>query len=151
MKQGWKHVKDKMKKNELQIQIQMEKQKQNEIQESKEINEKKNKKYEEKKKERERWRRSEELQRAALEADVANSGQDYNLRVNPELAAQRETQDRAEMERRQRYEDHIRKKEQYERSISQGVNISQLNAEQMRKVKQGLSDLFKGELNPILE
>jgi hypothetical protein len=73
------------------------------------------------------------------------------LRVNPELAAQREIQKRAEMERRQRCEDYVRKKEQYERSISHGVNIPQLNAEQTRKVKQGLSDLFKGELNPILE
>jgi hypothetical protein len=31
-----------------------------------------------------------------------------------------------------------------------GVNIPQLNSEQMRKVKQGLSNFFAGEINPIL-
>jgi hypothetical protein len=71
--------------------------------------------------------------------------------MNPETPAQRETQEHAEAERRQKRAEFIRKKEQYERNIGRGVNIAQLNADQMCRVKAGLSTLFRGELNPILE
>jgi hypothetical protein len=73
------------------------------------------------------------------------------LRINPELANQRGAQEQAETARRRKCREFTRKKEQYERNISRGVNIPQLNADQMRRVKEGLSALFKWELNPILE
>jgi hypothetical protein len=44
----------------------------------------------------------------------------------------------------------IRKKEHYENQTMAGVNVPQLNSEQMRKVKQGLSSLFADEINPML-
>jgi hypothetical protein len=91
------------------------------------------------------------LRRAATAAEAANSRRDNELRTNPQAAAERERQEHAETERRQKCTEFIRKKEQYERNISRGVNIPQLNAAQMRRVKEGLSDLFRGELNPILE
>jgi hypothetical protein len=71
--------------------------------------------------------------------------------MNPETAAQREMQEHAEAERREKGAEFIRKKEQYDRTISRGVNISQLNAYHMCRVKAGLSDLFRGDLNPVLE
>jgi hypothetical protein len=71
--------------------------------------------------------------------------------VNPALIVQQEEVQRAEAEKRRIREDFIRKKEHYEREISRGMNIPQLNADQMRRMKVGLIDLFKGELNPMLE
>jgi hypothetical protein len=44
----------------------------------------------------------------------------------------------------------IRKKEHYENQTMAGVNVPQLNSEQIRKVKQGLSSLFADEINPML-
>jgi hypothetical protein len=102
--------------------------------------------------ERERGRRrAAELRRAAEAAEEAELKRDLDLRVNPRLTAERVRQEQEKEERRMRCREYIRKKEQYERYISRGVNIPQLNTEQMRKVKEGLSDLFKGELNPLLE
>jgi hypothetical protein len=92
-----------------------------------------------------------ELRRAAAEAGPMNSRRVYDLRINSELANHREAQEQTETTRRRCCQEFIRKKEQDERHISRGVNIPQLNADQMRRVKEGLSDLFEGELNPILE
>jgi hypothetical protein len=44
----------------------------------------------------------------------------------------------------------IRKKNHHEANVSRGVNIPQLNAQQMKSVKAGLSDLFKNELNRMI-
>jgi hypothetical protein len=101
--------------------------------------------------EEERFRRSAELRKAALDAEAANFRRDHELRQNPQVAEEQERQEREETARRRRCAEYIRKKERYERSVSSGVNIPQLNGEQMRRVKEGLKDLFKGELNPILE
>jgi hypothetical protein len=44
----------------------------------------------------------------------------------------------------------IRKKEHSANQTMTGVHVLQLNSEQMRKVKQGLGDLFADEINPML-
>jgi hypothetical protein len=86
-----------------------------------------------------------------MEAEAVNPRRDYDLRTNPQAAAERERQERAETERRRKRTEFIRKKEQYEKNISRGVNIPQPSAYQMQRAKEGLSDLFRGELNPILK
>jgi hypothetical protein len=48
---------------------------------------------------RERARRTMELRRAAAEAGPMNSRRVYDLRINPELANQREAQEQAETAR----------------------------------------------------
>jgi hypothetical protein len=73
------------------------------------------------------------------------------LILNAALIVHQEKVQRAEAEKRRIQEDFIRKKEHYEREISRGVNIPQLNVDQIRRVKMSLSDLFKSELNPMLE
>jgi hypothetical protein len=67
------------------------------------------------------------------------------------VAIQGEVQKQAEMERRRKCQEYNRKKEKYERNIDRGVNIPGLKTDQMRRVKQCQSELFKSELNPILE
>jgi 3-dehydroquinate dehydratase len=104
--------------------------------------------------ERERERRSRIIQAASSAAVAAaedeRARRDNSLRINPALVVQREEAQRVELEEIAQREEFVRRKEHYERQISQGVNIPQLNADQMRRVKEGLSDLFKGELNPLL-
>jgi hypothetical protein len=67
------------------------------------------------------------------------------------IAQEQEEARRQEEEKQREREMFRRKKEQYERDVSRGVNIPQLNADQMRRVKQGLNALFKTELNPMME
>jgi hypothetical protein len=99
--------------------------------------------------EEERQRRLAELRRVAMEVDAADSIRDHESRINPHIAAQREMQESAETERQQKCAEFIRKEEQYERNISRGVNSPQLNADQMRRVRERLKALFKGELNQL--
>jgi hypothetical protein len=101
--------------------------------------------------ERERFRRNEELRREASIAGAESQRRDHDLRMNPRWKEQSEKRAEEEARRFSKCNEFIKKKEQYERLVSRGVNIPQLNAEQMRRVKEGLSDLFRGELNPILE
>jgi hypothetical protein len=101
--------------------------------------------------ERERFRRNEELRREASIAGAESQRRDHDLRMNPRWKEQSEKRAEEEARRIWKCNEFIKRKEQYERLVSRGVNIPQLNAEQMRKVKVGLSDLFRGELNPILE
>jgi hypothetical protein len=44
----------------------------------------------------------------------------------------------------------IRKKQEHEAKVNRGVNIPQLNKEQMRHIKIGLSESFKNEINPVI-
>jgi hypothetical protein len=62
--------------------------------------------------------------------------------VNSSAFYEREEARRREEEKRREQDQFRRKREQYERNVSRGVNIPQLNADQMRRVKQGLKTLF---------
>jgi hypothetical protein len=86
---------------------------------------------------------------AAEAAEDDRARRDNSLPIHPAFVVQRQEARRAEFEAIAECEEFLRKKEHSERHISQGVNIPQLNADQMRRVKEGLSDLLKGELNPL--
>jgi hypothetical protein len=72
-----------------------------------------------------------------------------NLRINPAEARERRRQAENNHHEELTRAQFIRKKREYEKKLSQGVNISQLNTEQMRLVKTGVSNLFKHEINPM--
>jgi hypothetical protein len=95
--------------------------------------------------------RIEGLGRAAVMAEAQHVRNDHGLRINPALIIQRRNEERANEADRLRRSEFIKKKEQHQRNIDRGVNIPQLNGQQMRRVKVGLSDMFKGELNPMME
>jgi hypothetical protein len=85
-------------------------------------------------------------QQEVREPQRANIG----LRINPALIMQREAEERASAEMEDSRREMIRRKEYYNRQTMTGVNIPQLNSQQMRKVKQGLTNLFADEINPML-
>jgi hypothetical protein len=93
---------------------------------------------------------------AAPEVPVAHpvrirARRDHGLRINPALVVQREEAEREAERREQLQREMVTKKEELERNISRGVNIPQLNTDQMRRVKVGLEDLFRSQLNVQME
>jgi hypothetical protein len=44
----------------------------------------------------------------------------------------------------------MRKRDEYLRQMERGVNIQRLNKEQTRKIKTGLEDLFRHEINSLM-
>jgi hypothetical protein len=81
----------------------------------------------------------------------AKARTDHSLRQNPTVVMQREAEARISEEKLARRREFIGKKEENERTASRRVNIPQLNSDQMRRVTKGLSDLFRSELNPMIE
>jgi hypothetical protein len=78
-------------------------------------------------------------------------GQQANLglRINPQLIIQQRREDRTNAEWQRTREDMIRRREYLQSQVESGANIPQLNTEQMRSVRQGISDLFAHEINPM--
>jgi hypothetical protein len=58
---------------------------------------------------------------------------------------------KAEAQGNARPDEFTMKKEYCEKKISGGLNIPELNSDQMRGVKEALSDLFNDELSRLLE
>jgi hypothetical protein len=81
----------------------------------------------------------------------ARARRNHSLRINPAIERERAEARRLEEEKRRKQEVLRRKREQYERKVSLGVNIPQLNADQMRRVKHDLSAPFETQLNPMME
>jgi hypothetical protein len=89
--------------------------------------------------------------RVNAHVEAGRGPRDHGLRINPALIAERRQMQQEEEQKQRRQLEYIRKSEQHQRNISRGVNIPQLNSEQMRRVRVGLSDLFRSELNPMME
>jgi hypothetical protein len=73
-----------------------------------------------------------------------------HLRINPEQVKARRREMRVEEEERVTRDKFIKKKQEHEANVNRGVNIPQLNKEQMRRLKVGLSELFKNEINSMI-
>jgi hypothetical protein len=83
--------------------------------------------------------------------EVVRNRRVNSLRTNPALEQARQEAEEAEYEKRRFREEYRGKHQQYMNSIRQGVDIPQLNAAQMRRVRIGLSDLSEDELNSRME
>jgi hypothetical protein len=68
---------------------------------------------------------------AAVAAEDGGARRDNSLRIHPAFVVERQEARRAEFEAIAEREECVRKKEHYERYISQGVNIPQVNGDQM--------------------
>jgi hypothetical protein len=73
-----------------------------------------------------------------------------HLRIEAGRIVQRDEEEQAAVDREGRRAQFIRKRDEYLRQIERGVNIPRLNKEQMRKIKMGLEDLFKYEIDPLV-
>jgi hypothetical protein len=73
-----------------------------------------------------------------------------HLRIEAGRIIQRDEDERAAVDREGRRTQFKRKRDEYLRRMERGVNIPRLNKEQMRKIKTGLEDLIKYEINPLM-
>jgi uncharacterized C2H2 Zn-finger protein len=89
--------------------------------------------------------------RAGRGVNVAGRGAEgAPPRIEADMVVQREAA-AVIMDPEARKAEFLRKREEYERKTDQGVNIPRLDAQQMRRVKRGLSDLFEYQINPLIE
>jgi hypothetical protein len=63
---------------------------------------------------------------------------------------QRDEEDQATVDREGRRTQFIRKRDEYLRQIERGVNIPRLNKDQLGKIKTGLEDLYKYDINRLM-
>jgi hypothetical protein len=75
---------------------------------------------------------------------------DIGLRRDPAQVAQRVEEERIGRGVAQSREEMIRRSSKLQAWAEKGVDIPKLTAEQIRGVKEGLGDLFKNEVNPLL-
>jgi hypothetical protein len=73
-----------------------------------------------------------------------------HLRMEAGRIVQRDEEEQAAVDREGRRPQLIRKRDEYQRQMEQGVNIPRLNNEQMRKIKTGWEELFKYEIDPLM-
>jgi hypothetical protein len=73
-----------------------------------------------------------------------------NLRINLDQMRTRRQNMQADVQERITRDTFIRKKQEHEENRRRGVNIPQLNGEQMRPIRNRLSELFKYEINPMM-
>jgi uncharacterized C2H2 Zn-finger protein len=72
------------------------------------------------------------------------------LRIEARRIVQRDEEEQAAVDREGQRTQLIRKRDEYLIQMERGVNILMLNKEQMRKIKTGLEDFFKHEINPLM-
>jgi hypothetical protein len=73
-----------------------------------------------------------------------------HLRIEAGRIVQRDEEEQAAVDREGRLTQFVKKRDEYLRQMERGVNIPRLTKEQMRKIKTGLADLFKHEINPLM-
>jgi hypothetical protein len=73
-----------------------------------------------------------------------------HLRIEAGRIVQRDEEEQAAVDREGRRTQFIGKRDESLRQMERGVNIPRLNKEQMRKIKTGLEDFFKYEINPLM-
>jgi hypothetical protein len=97
-------------------------------------------------------------QRPREDEEVVREGQSEGRRVRTRPNPLQIAPDRQEVEsqhmsdyKERRREDFRRKLEEHRRNTSRGVNVPQMSRAEMRKVKEGLAELFKTVINPMMK
>jgi hypothetical protein len=91
----------------------------------------------------------DELRQIRESVDTGSRRRSNPLQTSPnrqEIESERQVQHRD-----RRKKEFRRKRAEHCRNVSQGVNIPQMSQSEMRKVKEGLVDLFKMEINPMMK